>query len=608
MRIFAELSESGKNIDVHFPYNPEAVAAIKRMPNRKFVDKHHGGPLWRLPLDLVTGTRLREEFGNGLVLGDALKQWGRDEVSKQRNLRSLARATDAELVNLPRVHPKLFEYVSKRPYQRADIKLMAEANVGNFNQPGTGKTIETIASWIESGLWDQGPHLVIAPVRSLENVWFEELEWLDLDVYTSEDPAVRRQEIAEGLERAERGEPVVLCINADMIRVEKIWDAKKSKGDPPPKSEEACRDYKGNIYGFRDELSERLCKVHYKTFTIDEGHKTGMPNRNSLFSNTIRLIRADRRAVLTGTPIGGVTRKLWAYLNWLEPDEYGSEWAWINNWLETEDGFGKSKIVNDIQPGREDAFYEAHARHMVRRLKREALPGLPPQVHVTVKCSMTNLQKAQYAKFHADAEIRIDEERLTATGVLAEYARLKQFANAKQELIDGVPFPTTDSGKLLMLMEKLDEEGIRKLAPEPGARAIIASESSRMIEMVADYLTEQGFEVGLMTGKVKDTRPVIKRFKSKKKEPYIICMTTQTGGVSLNLQEADSIHALDETWNPDDLEQLFDRGDRGSRTTPLRCYTYRTKDTIQEYIAEVNEGKKVTNKNVMDLRRQMFKE
>jgi SNF2 family DNA or RNA helicase len=97
----------------------------------------------------------------------------------------------------------------------------------------------------------------------------------------------------------------------------------------------------------------------------------------------------------------------------------------------------------------------------------------------------------------------------------------------------------------------------------------------------------------------------MKRFNSADEVPFCIVMTTQTGGISLNLEEAGSVHALDETWNPDDQEQLFDRGDRGSRTTPLKCYTYRSRDTIQEYIAGIVVGKRATNQKVLDLRKSI---
>src|SRR4051812_18321553 len=101
MRCFAELNEAGDRIDVHFPYNSEAVAAIKRVPGARFVPKDKGGPLWRLPLDLLSGERLREEFGMGLQIGDGLKAWGKAERRKECNLKSMTSATDAELVLVP---------------------------------------------------------------------------------------------------------------------------------------------------------------------------------------------------------------------------------------------------------------------------------------------------------------------------------------------------------------------------------------------------------------------------------------------------------------------------------------------------------------------------
>lgn len=618
MKAFAELNDKQDRIQVTFPYSPDAVEAIRGrklpgggreggIPGARFVGKEKGGPYWLLPLDLVTAQRLRESFGEGLKLGIGIKAWGRDEVSKRRNLATLTNADTAELQLLPKENKKLYKYVAKRPYQLADIAMMAQTNVLNANQPGTGKTVEVIGSWIESGIVNRGAHLVIAPVRSLVNVWAEELKWLDIPVFTAEDPDDRKLIVEQGLIRAE-SEPVVICINADMLRVK--------RADPDLAREDqafAFTDMKGNAYVWHDDLRQALVETEYASCTIDEFHKMGLPNRWSLLSLSIARIVAGKKAALSGTPMGGVPRKLWSILNWLEPQEYTSEWRWIETWLEMDEeeitvrGGAKKPVrtVGGIQPGRETEFYQAHARHMVRRLKRDALPGLPPQVHITVMCSMTKKQEKQYGQFAMDAEIRINDQRLSAQNTLAEYSRLKQFANAAQELRGGVPYPTQNSGKLEQLLQKLDEEGIRKDNPEPGARAIIASESSRFVNVVAEFLSEHGIDCDTLTGETKDSKPLMDRFKSNDPRPFCIVMTTQTGGVSLNLEEAGSVHALDETWNPDDQEQLFDRGDRGSRTTPLKCYTYRTKDTIQEYIAGIVVGKRATNRKVLDIRKKV---
>ena len=651
MRCFAELNEVGDRIDVHFPYDPEAVAAIKRVPGAKFVPKDKGGPLWRLPLDLVSGERLREEFGVGLQIGEGLRAWGKAERRKERNLKSLTNAADAELIYVPsradriaraiagepipeldlppgpngKPHPLMVKR-PPRPYQRADIAMMATTNVLNANQMGTGKTLEWLGAIVEADLFGPGTiHLVCAPVRSLENVWMEEIDRFlpDAYVYTAEDVTERTSEVEEALnDHEEDGHaPIFLCVNPDFLRVKKIPDPPDAWyvedlaiwEDQWGDAEVCFRDHKGNAYTYRSALQRRLLRTEFDTFNIDEFHKAGLGNPTSLFRISVGLVKARKRCAMSGTPMGGKPIRLFPILQWLEPQSYTSKWRWAEQWLVIDDnGFGKD--ILGILPGREDQFYEAHAKHMVRRLKREALPGLPSKTVIDVSCMMTKKQRDQYDKFAKDAEIRIDDQRLSATNVLAEYARLKQFANAlckletrrkrngEQELL---VLPTEESGKLQYLLEKLDEEGIRKTDPEPRARAIVASESKRMVEMVVGFLRKNKINCDALTGETKDSRSILKKFKSHDELPYVIVMTTTTGGVSLNLEEAGSIHILDETWNPDDQEQLEDRGDRGSRTESLRVYYYRTKDSIQSYIAEVTDGKAVTNKNVLDIRRLM---
>lgn len=648
MKCFAELNTEGDRIDVYFRYDPEAVLAIKRVPGARFVPQDKGGPLWRLPLDLVSGERLREEFGMGLQIGEGLRAWGKAERRKERNLASLTNASDAELERVPVIADRIARAISgqpipelelppgpdgkphplmrerpPRPYQRADIAMIAQTNALNANQMGTGKTLEWLGAIVEADLFKPGSiHLVCAPVRSLENVWLEEIDRFlpDAYVYTDEELAGRVQEVEEALNDHEadpKHPPIFICVNPDFIRVKKIpdkptsfyvedvleWDRENAE------AEVAFRDHKGQAYTYRSPLQRRLLTTQFDTFNIDEFHKAGLGSSTSLFRISAGLVKAKRRCAMSGTPMGGKPIRLFPILQWLEPQTYTSKWRWAEQWLVIDDnGFGKD--ILGIQPGREDQFYEAHAKHMVRRLKREALPGLPAKTIIDVYCSMTRKQRAAYDKFARDAEIRIDGERLSATNVLAEYARLKQFANAlctleRKSNGELVVMPTEESGKLQDLLEKLDSEGIRKVDPEPGARAIVASESKRMVDMVTEFLRKNKIQCDSMTGETKEIKTILNRFKGNDPTPYVIVMTTTTGGVSLNLEEAGSVHILDETWNPDDQEQLEDRGDRGSRTESLRVYYYRTKDSIQEYIARVTDGKAVTNSNVLDIRRLM---
>jgi hypothetical protein len=618
--IFAELSERQDRIDVHFPYDPIAVAKIKLVAGRRFIGKDKGGPFWRCPLDLETARELRRHFPD-LVLGDGLRAWGRDQVQRERNLASLAVAEDAELTRAPALVPELCEVIdgkpqtwlglpplpngephplmrdrSPRPYQRADIAMMAQCNPLNANQPGTGKTLEWIGAVAETPEveWN-GSHLIINLVTAHWDPWVVELtRYTDHPVLWGDSPEGRADAIREAKRMDEAGEPFWLVVGYDDVRLY------RDKEQPKKMIE-------GKLQHPFAERHPDLFKIAWESVLIDEFHKSGLPNQKSLFARGAARLDAAKRGAMSGTPMGGKPRRLFPTLQWLQPSEYTSFWTWAEKWLHiTENDLGY-KSVGGLRGDVVDEFYRAHARIMVRRMKREALPGLPEVQWNLVECPMTPKQRAQYSEFAKEAELAIDEGRIAATNVLTEYTRLKQFANSRQELRDGSPYPTTDSGKLPLLLDRLAEQGVRVEEPEPRTRAIVASASQLFVEVVEEYLGQAGIAARRLDGTVTgaDRNAVIEWYKDgTAEEPRVIVMTTQTGGVSLNLEITGSVHILDETWNPDDQEQLIDRGDRGERTTALVVYTYRTAGTIQEYIAEVGEGKKITNSSLLDLRQR----
>lgn len=634
--VTAEVNANCTRIDVRFPYIASDVAAMKGTDGRGGIKGRHWNKderLWDVPLDLQTCRKLRELYGNDLKLGRGLNVWAKGMIAHEKELRSLHVANDADLERTPEIILKairgeampelglsrkhaLSRKRPPRPYQRADIKLMSISNVINANQPGTGKTLEAIGAMYEAGLaTGELPHLIIAPRRSLVNVWEAELgRFSDMGVYTSEDPKDRRAAVENALMGIAMDEShSAICIIADDLRLERYFTNKKNGPAPPDKEDElhACKDYKGNWYKFKSAHQRKLFEVEWGCVIIDEFHKTGLNTRTALFNVAVRLLKAKRIWPMSGTPIGGKTRRLWPVLNVIAPDEYTSEWRWIDEWLVVEEEqVSRTKIVKkvgDLRKDRVEDFDAHHSKHLVRRLKKDALPGLPDKVMIEVRTPMTTRQRKLYNTFEQDAEVLIDGKRLSGSIILAQYTRLRQLANSVITEQDGAWVATMDSGKLDHLLQRLDENGVRKVDPEPGARAYVGTMSKPFAYIVAEFLKKNGIECDTLTGDTKDSQPLLERFEGDDPEPYVIVMTTQTGGVSLNMESADSAHALDESWDPDEMVQFWDRGDRGGRETPLRCYTYRTPDTIQEYIAEIAWDKALNNKNVLDFKKAVDK-
>lgn len=601
MKAFAEINEKGDRIQVTFPYDANAVKAIKDVPGARFVPPPKGGPHWLLPLDLTSARRLREGFGQGLELGAALRAWGHKRVTEERNLRDLASADNAELTVLPKVRPDLAEYL--RGYQRADVKFMATTDCINANQPGAGKTVETIAAMYEGELI-KGQHLVIAPVTSLETVWqFEFEKWTDLPVLTGDTPARRKEAIAQAQEMAEDGQDFVLVVNPAMVsyvrnkELEKVLI--KGRGEYP--------------------LMSKFPFIHeheWTTVVFDEYHKMGLTNTKTNTFKAANDLKAQRKFLLSGTPMGGKPIKLWGALHFIDPGAFTSKWRWADQWLVVEDnGFGKS--IQGLQSGREDDFYAALAPYMVRRTTKEIMPELPDTLRIDVWCKMTDAQAKQYETFALNAELKIEEENLSATGVLAEYTRLKQFAGARHTIGHKANgelklVATEDSGKIKALWERLEERGIvgddRVLPGTEGAeKAIIGSQFKEIADMVYEQLTNEGVKCVKITGDVtgKNRKAAVDAFQEG--DAQVAVMTTTAGGMSITLNKAHSVHVLDETWDPDDQEQLESRTAGARSIHKVTAYYYRSEKSIEEYIEQVVADKGSINREILDLRRKGFR-
>jgi SNF2 family DNA or RNA helicase len=589
MKVFAELTEKGDRCAIHFQFSDEHVAAMNRLKplGARFTPYDKGGPLWTVPLDLETMRQLRKEFGDGLQLGAAVSAWGRKAVKKELTLQSLSVLDDVPLKELKLLKklPKLAKWY--RPYQRADVKFMATTSCLNLLEPRLGKTTEVIGAIFEADL-ENGPHLVVAPKSTLDSIWRMEIErWTDHEVVTFSGDLTTQ-------EKAKAEDTVERCLKAK----KPFWFVTT-----------ASMVYRGNY----PQLKQ------WNSFTIDEFHKTGLPVSANVFSKEAKKVKALRKYALSGTPMGGKPIKLWGALHWLEPQQYTSKWRWAEQWLVIVSGWGNYRTIGGIIKGREDAFYKALAPHAIRRLRSEVLPQLPETQWIDVWCDMTTPQAAQYKEFAAAAEVRIDEYHLSATSILAEYTRLKQFANHKCAVqilsvdeetgrVEMKVKATEECGKIPYLLQNLAERGIDPDDPEGEDQALIASQFRETAEMIYKYLNNNGIPCEIISGAVemKERNRIMEEFQSG--QVRVAVLVTAAAGVGITLNRASDVHVLDETWNPDDQTQVTDRAVDTTRIHQVTALVYRSRGTVEEYIKKVNDEKFEVNKNVLDLRRQMLKQ
>lgn len=562
-------------------------------------------PYWAFPLDLSTCRALRAQFGDALSIGPALNAWAKAEVRKETALSGLALADSADLVHVPAHAPALDKATASRTYQR--VAAAWGSATGSFllaDQQGLGKTIETLATIIETsapaGRKRTQYHLIVSPSVAVDTVWTAEVRrWLAdsaAETLPLTGSLAERQAALCGFTPKAGTEHVFVVVNIESARI---------------KPEFKDGDRKKPVYLAKNAVLPALHARRWDTLVVDECQRalirtSGRPTQTRAGFSLLSL-NSERRIALSGTPMRGKPEQLWGTLNWLRPDVYTSYWNWVKRYFAlTSNGFSNYLLAGFL-PGGEDRLAADLRSIMLRRTKAEVLPELPPKTYagtlmdpddenspLGIWLDPTPAQDRQLREFESEGVLNFgDDGELMANGVLAEYTRRKQLANAVHELRDGRLLPTLDSSKYSWLLNWLSEAD--------GERIVVASQFTSIIKVFAEGLRAEGYDVAVLTGETsqKARTKMVQEFQSGT-GAQVFMLNTKAGGVALTLDIADYLVLLDETTVPDDQEQVEDRIHRTSRIHNVTIYTLRTLGTLDEEVAWIAAARMDVQQYLLD--------
>lgn len=555
---------------------------------------------WTYPLDIEVCRMLREVFGKQLRVGNTLGEWAKKAIETEKSQGVLATAQSAELPMVEKIAPALFEAMANRPYQQAGARFLADGGqVLIADEPGLGKTLETLAGLVERGARTV---LVFAKKKAAETVWANEIpRWLGESgqAYVANGTTTNRQKVmAEFLSdafTATDGKMRVLICNIEMCRMR--------KGYPnPPKF-------------------PILFETLWDAIVVDESHNALIGKHtmsNSITQTRYGMMHLQQsemgiRVALSGTPYRGKRQNLWGTLNWLRPDVFTSYWKYIERYFEmTENKYG-GREIGDMLP----AMFESHDRHLspyfLRRTKAEVATDMPPrqyggwpldpedpQATIGVWLPMEKAQASGYSQI-SSGTIKSAQGDITVNGLLAEMTRCKQFAVCDWKPDGGgTLIPQKSSNKYDWLLEFTQDR------TESGLKVVVASQFTKVLNAFSEWLRADGVESYVLSGETTDkaATAIVGAFNDPS-DPVMVCLlNTRSGGESINLDAcADDIVFLDETYIPDEQEQVENRVHRMSRIHQVNVWYLRSAGTIEEEICRVTGVRNGAIKERLDGRR-----
>lgn len=322
--------------------------------------------------------------------------------------------------------------------------------------------------------------------------------------------------------------------------------------------------------------------LDFKDFVFDYAildEAQAIKNSSSESAKAARLLTANHRLTLSGTPIENHLGELWSLFEFLNPGMLGGASA-----LQ-----GTSSALRN--PGEETRRLLARAVRpfILRRTKEQVARELPEKSEQTIYCELDPPQRKLYDELRDYYRVsllgRIERNgfRRSKIQILEALLRLRQAA-CHPGLIDK-KHAGESSAKLDTLLPQLEE------VLSEGHKALVFSQFTSMLAILRGHLDSKKTTYEYLDGSTRDRQSHVERFQDDP-DCKLFLISLKAGGLGLNLTAADYVFLLDPWWNPAVEMQAIDRTHRIGQTRPVFAYRLIARDTVEEKVLELQSSKK----------------
>ena len=416
---------------------------------------------------------------------------------------------------------------------------------------GLGKTIQAIAAAALLKQLRDIQHVLVVCPASLKHQWAREIRrFTSLSVQVIEGKPIQRRQLYRDLK-------FFNAINYELVRFDE----------------------------------EELARCEFDLIVLDEAQR--IKNWRTKTADRVKRLRSPYAFVLTGTPLENRLDELYSVFQFIDPTILGPLWLFNERYYETERRpSGSYKVLGYKNL---DELRRRIAPYVLRRVREEVLLDLPERIDSNFFVEMTDPQWTAYAEYeHRVAQLMARARRRPLTPeehqvLLGCLVKMRLICNALA-LHDPEIKPQDrekTAPKLGELREILDEE-----VASNGHKAILFSQWTRMLNLTEPVLQDLGLGWVKLTGDVptKKRGALIEQFFE---DPQCkVFLSTDAGGVGLNLQAASMVVNLDLPWNPAVLDQRIARAHRHGQPHTVNVVNLIAKGTIEERMLDTLAAKR----------------
>ena len=318
---------------------------------------------------------------------------------------------------------------------------------------------------------------------------------------------------------------------------------------------------------------EAYQKVNLDILVLDEAQ--AIKNDNTILYRSVKKQVASMRIGLSGTPMENNLNEFWSLMQIIVP--------------------GLLPNKHEFQKLSVGEIARIASPFVLRRTKNDVALQLPSKTVTDRFGVLDPEQKNIYLAYLKKIQDQLNNDSSNAgqmhMELLAGITRLRQICCHPRLVKHDY---TGLSGKFEYFKVML------KRALEANRKILIFSQFTSMLDIMAEYLAEEGIDYYMMTGQTnkKVRQNQVDEFNEGSKSVFLISL--RAGGVGINLTGADTIFLYDLWWNPAVEAQAIGRAHRIGQKNDVEVVRFITEGTIEQRIAELQEEKRYLFEQLFD--------
>jgi SNF2 family DNA or RNA helicase len=324
---------------------------------------------------------------------------------------------------------------------------------------------------------------------------------------------------------------------------------------------------------------------------LDEAQR--IKNWKTKTSAAIKRIKTTYALVLTGTPVENKIEDLYSLMQIVNPYKLGS----LHNFLskhEVKETYSDKVIgykdLNEVGPLLNDV--------LLRRTKNEVLKDLPKRMDKNLFVPLTQEQSELHTEYADRVAKLVNKWKRMHFLSEEDRQRLLKYLNMMRMVSDSTYIIDQETN----YQTKLDElqNILEEILNMPDEKVVIFSQWERMTRLVIPILQEKNIGFEYLHGGVpgKNRGQLYANFANEKN--CKVFLSTDAGGVGLNLQSAAYLINLDIPWNPAVLEQRIGRIYRLGQKKNVSIINLVSQGSIEHRMLDVLKFKKGIAAGILD--------